>query len=164
MDFHIYSTTKTYIRFVSVMSKNQGGYYRSEASKLQRLVCIDLTRAMFSTSFKVLDVILNLLPLHEYLLHIKSIRSALRLKRRNNVLSGDLIVHLSILKYFKRRPVKSNEYDGWTRRQLWLSLQGSQNVAYKLGSRELSSPVARIPFPVTQGCVTRPTNYSYKSL
>lgn len=74
VDLHIYSTTKTYIRFVSVMSKNQGGYYRSKASKLQRLVCIDLTRAMFSTPFKVLDDILNLLPLHEYVLHITSIK------------------------------------------------------------------------------------------
>ena len=69
-------------------------------AKLQRLATTSITGAMRSTPSAALDALLDLLPLHQFL-QLEAKRSALKLKRTNTFLEGNLIDHLKILKNFK---------------------------------------------------------------
>lgn len=70
---------------------------QKKLGKLQRLACISMTGAMKSTPSVALDALLNILPLYQFV-KLQAAKSALKFKRNNKILEGDLVGHLRILK------------------------------------------------------------------
>ncbi|XP_058816871.1 uncharacterized protein K02A2.6-like [Topomyia yanbarensis] len=75
---------------------------------------------MYSTPTKAIDAALNKLPLHQYV-QMEAKKSALRLRRNNNFLEGNLFGHLSILKDFFMNPLVAMNED-WMEKSLNLDI------------------------------------------
>lgn len=72
---------------------------QKKLGKLQRLACISITGAMKSTPSAALNALLKILPLHQFV-KLQAAKSALQFIRYNEILDGNLVGHLKIIRDF----------------------------------------------------------------
>lgn len=97
---------------------------QKKLEKLQRLICISITGAMRSTPTNALNAALHLLPLYQYV-QMEAGKSALRLRRTENLFKNSLIEHLGILKELNIDPHVFMNED-------WMEYTLNLDITYKV--------------------------------